>query len=148
MIFIDALSCCTISGEIDIWRWETLKTLPVLELWSNAWQNLWLCRGSLISFICISLCQGYFVHSEVSWDLVLLSSPGLIWRSQDKPGNNFIIVSDIAAAPLNSDTSFNDSTSKTIASKFVHAPSFNNKAGIPLTEPLNSLAAWAFSISL
>lgn len=58
--------------------------------------------------------------------------------SHDKPGTNFIMFSDTAAAPLNSDTSFNNSTSKTITSKSVHAPSFNNKAGIPLTEPLNS----------
>jgi hypothetical protein len=68
-------------------------------------------------------------------------------RSQDKPGTNFIIVSDTAAAPLNSDTSFNDSTSKTIASKFVHRLHLI-KAGIPLTEPLNPSLRELFSISL
>jgi hypothetical protein len=72
---------------------------------------------------------------------IVFAWPNMELRSQDKPGTNFIIVSDTAAGPLNSDTSFDESTSKTIASKFVHAPSFNNKAGIPMTEPLNSLAA-------
>ena len=86
--------------------------------------------------------SGFFCSflSFLRFRSIVFAWPNKELISQDKPGTNFIIFSDIAAAPLNSDTSYNDSPSKTITSKFVHAPSFNNKAGIPLTESLNSLA--------
>jgi hypothetical protein len=44
--------------------------------------------------------------------------------SRDMPGTSLMSLSEIAAAPLNSDKSCNY-TRKTIRSKFIHAPSLN-----------------------
>ena len=59
--------------------------------------------------------------------------------SQERPGTNFMMASEIDAAGPYSEASLIVSPNKTMTSKFKIIPSFNSNAGIPLTDPLEYL---------
>ena len=58
--------------------------------------------------------------------------------SQEAPGTSLLTDCETTAAARKSGAFFNTLTNKTITSFFNHVPSLSNKAGIPVTEPLDS----------
>lgn len=87
------------------------------------------CSYNPDNFFIIDIHPYKFIEEFVWLILTFLSSSSIIlaWLSKklishDNPGISLIIASETTAAALNSDTPFDSLDSKTITSKFIHAP--------------------------
>lgn len=89
------------------------------------------------------------IHTDLSQNLFarttllkscsnVLALASRVRMSQERPGTNFMMASEIDAAGPYSEASLIVFSNKTLTSKFKIIPSFNSNTGIPLTDPLDT----------